>query len=38
MGHQKRCFPVVNRHLLMGITASVNQPILYASPVDPLTL
>ena len=38
MGHQKRCFPVVNRHLLMGITAIVNQPILYASPVDQLTL
>ena len=24
--------------LLMGITAIVNQPILYACPVDPLTL
>ena len=26
------------RHLLMGIMAIVNQPILHASPVDPLTL
>ena len=38
VGHAQSCFPMGKSHLQVGITASVTEPILHASPVDPLTL